>query len=335
MEAVHNFWRDHDESRLEIAEARVRELVCDLSAPAPQPTSQVVVITGWMSRRYGYRLSSRLLKVMNPGYRVQLTRHDRPDAPRSYRYGLRLGFRLLAEAPASAPPFRFALRSPLGSLAILPGSSVESAMAMASYEPIVDEVEGLIAPQGNVDNVQHYPQFENDAARSRFAALLYRNPRELIELAERDPRTAEAAAAVMLAFPSVARWVARVSLVAFGTASPEAADFAAVGVRRVEANTPAPGAGTIPSLEHDGELVFARAGTEPMPVPSTTWLRLEDATLQNGGTVLQGGDLVVYERSADPVLDFVSGQSATVFGSRAQPGAALVTMSPFAEESIT
>lgn len=332
---VKRFLLDHDEHWLEVAAEALGEVVGQLSEQVPAPSSQVIVVTGWTSRRYGYRLSSRVLQAANPGYRVRISRHARPDAPRSRRHdGFQLGFRVEAEAAPDAPRFRFALGSPRGGLALLPGSSPESVRVLQPFEPDVTADPTLHPPRGNVDNVQHYPRYANDRAATWFAALVSRNPQEMIELAERDHRIAELAAATLLTYRPANRWAARLSLVAHGAALTESADYTAVGVRRVEASVPRPGAATVPRLVPQGALVHARVGDVPMPVPSTRWLHLAGATVQNGGTVLQGGELVVYERSADPVLDIVSGQGTTVFGSVAHPEAALVLMNPAAPEAI-
>lgn len=335
IEPVHRFWRDHDQRWLEASSAVLEELIDQLPETTPPATSQVVVVSGWTSRRHGYRLTSRVLAAANPGYRVRLTRHDRPDAPRSRRLdGLRLGFHVEAEAPLDAPLFRFGLGSSRGGLTVLPGSSPESVLAMADFIP-ESSPDQEHPPRGNVDNIQHYPQYASDRAASWFSALVHRNPVEIIELAERDDRMAQLAAAAMRTFDSAPRWAARMSLVASGRDATESADFTAVGVRRVEASVPRANGGTVPDLVPDGNLLRAVVGERPMPVPSSAWLHLTDAVVQNGGTVLHDGDLVVYERSADPVLDIVAGQSPTVFGSVAHPEAALVLENPPADEVIT
>jgi len=68
--------------------------------------------------------------------------------------------------------------------------------------------------------------------------------------------------------------------------------------------------------------------------PSTEWLHLEDALIQDGGTVLVGDSLVLYEEAADPRNDFVAGQWDTVYGSQSHPEAALVRLKEPSEERI-
>lgn len=86
------------------------------------------------------------------------------------------------------------------------------------------------------------------------------------------------------------------------------------------ASTPRP-------VHHRGrDRVTYRAGLETLPVPFQRWLHVKDATVQDGGTVVAGDHLIVYDPSADPRLDFVAGQWDSVFGSRVRPDRVLVRL---------
>jgi len=98
---------------------------------------------------------------------------------------------------------------------------------------------------------------------------------------------------------------------------------------------PAPGTGLhMPIMERDGAVIKFVAGPDVMRQPSQTWLRYENAFLQDGGTVVVGDQLISYEASADPGLDFVAGQWETVFGSRHHPDIALLRRREFADEIV-
>jgi len=335
VDPVLAYWRDQDAEHLARSTAVIRGLIDQLPPELPPITSQVVAVSGWTTRRFGYRFSARILRRINPDYRVTLERFHRPDVPRGRRTdGFRLGFWMEADARPEAPGFRFGVAAPAGEMEILPGSSQESVAAMRTLDVPAATVEHH-PPRGNVDKVQYYPQFA-DRPSSWFSALVHRNPQEFIEVAEvpGNEDLARAAMAVLGTYPATARWAARMGLIAWGLESTESADFELVRIRRVPANMPDPDGATVPLLLPEGRIVHAVRGTRPLPVPSSEWLTLTDARVQNGGTVLENGDLVLYELSADPVRDMVSGQFGSVIGTPAHPDAALVAVSPPAAERI-
>jgi capsular polysaccharide biosynthesis protein len=82
-----------------------------------------------------------------------------------------------------------------------------------------------------------------------------------------------------------------------------------------------------------GTVEFANAA-ELMIAPDRRWLTVDDAYVQDGGTVTSQGTLVSYEVAADPRLRFVSGVWASNFGSAEHPDGMLLLRRRAAENRM-
>jgi capsular polysaccharide biosynthesis protein len=137
-------------------------------------------------------------------------------------------------------------------------------------------------------------------------------------------------------FPSESRWSDRFTAAGRGLDGTFRSDFHVARVERPFAAITAVEGERIARPEFVGGkgVHHAQASGIRFDRPATDWLHLDDATVQDGGTVLADGALIVYEESADPRLDFVAGQWETVYGSSQHPEAALVRLKEPAADLI-
>src|SRR5690606_21469230 len=82
-----------------------------------------VHVSGWISKRSGFRLSQRELQAQNQHYRISIVRERRPDAPHNpVRDGVLVGYRVVATTAEKSPPFRLVVADRHGQLATPPPS---------------------------------------------------------------------------------------------------------------------------------------------------------------------------------------------------------------------
>lgn len=339
---VWSYWRQHDEARLHESAQALRALDERVATHEASATLDVTV-TGWLSGRDGYRLSAAVLRQMNPGYSVQVIRTVRKDVVDRRTHGLRVGYRVSAVGPENPDLFVFGVVARDGLFVHLPASNfaVAEQMKYANQdEPkVVDKNdENRPPPLGYVDSLMHSPRGVSSRPNTWLAAIVHRAPNELLELIDsvHGNFLADEAARLMVTYPVDPFWADRFAQVAYGRAAGFSSNMVPLTVD-VPNPTPEPDdfALPLPELERQGKRVRFTPGNRLLPQPNQTWLRLPNAVVQDGGTVVVGDSLVSYEGSANPSLDFVAGQWDTVFGSRSHPEFALIRMRPLADETIT
>lgn len=338
MSSIHNFWRSNDEGFLTESAAYLRALDKQVGTHVASPIHDVV-IAGWLSTHGEYKISPRLLRRINPGYRLTLKREDRKDVVTGVENeSPHLGFRVEAYSKKVNNPFIFAVVGPDSRVFALPASNPDVAERLTAEYPglkvrIHAPEETPIPPFGYVDYLMQSPRGLTSESSTWLAAIVHRAPRELLDFIDSDQGSFMALEAlkVLPIYPSDASWADRFNLVALGLEGTFVSDLVPLAVERPNSAPSAPTGLTVPDRVTRGKTVEFVPGTQPMPAPDASWLRLTDALVQDGGTVIVGDRLISYEASADPSLDFVAGQWGSIFGSRAHPDAALVRMRPLSE----
>jgi len=333
---VRGYWRTNATTSLDSALG----LLTGLNAKALRhtvPQQQVTSFEGWHAKQGGFAIRTRRLRRMNRGYRVTFEQRGRPDVDEELgSAGLAFGFSLSAVGAVSLPPFRFGVFDRRGNFRPLQASNPVAEQVLESFWPstahaiCVASTGAVHTPLGFIDVVTQLPSASRDES-TWLAALVNRFPAEVYEVAQhsRDPAQAVVAAALLGAVDTNVEWADRFGLLAGERPCGQRSDLVPLEIWRPVvvggagvATTPAPR----PVGIRRGDVWAYHGGPEPLPVPDQQWLVVEEATVQDGGTILSGGRLVVYDRSADPSLDFVSGQWDSVFGAAFVSDRALVRL---------
>jgi capsular polysaccharide biosynthesis protein len=251
----------------------------------------------------------------------------------------KLGFRVSVSAPGDAalPPFSFGATDLSGALLPLEPSNPEVLEAMTQPYSRSGVTFGEVAPgrgrgvKGYLDAVNEGAKVSSMDPRTWLAVLASECPRELFELidAEGMEGSASAVARAVAELDMQPEWVDRFVVLAAGSLPAAKSEFTVVDVRRPLSSETLPTTSLMmPVFVNDGVRRRAVVGDKPIPAPRQEWFHIEDAVVQDGGTVLTEGELIAYEWAADPTLDFVAGQWDSVLGSRARESKALVRRRP-------
>lgn len=340
LEPLFSFRHDHDPDQLRASAAALLSLGRAGIDEARVSGIQRFRAVGWMVPSRRFRLSRRALARINPGYRIRIRRLPRRELGWRGRL-FRSGFVVVAMGPDELPPFALRIVEPKGNLHQLPASNLEAAFALRTVNaahpdlPVPVDYRG---PLGFIDDVVISPLPAPDDRTTWLAALLHTRPDEVFEIVDspHSGELGEVVARLFRAYPLNARWADRFAMSVLGSRGAYESDLTALRIVRFDgpAEVSADEAMLMPVLTRTGQAVTWKAGVEPVPIPSREWLHLPNATVQDGGTILCDGALVVYEHSADPSNDFVAGQWQTVFGSSANREIALVQARPLAERTI-
>lgn len=344
VQLVQDFWRSNDIADLDAA---VQQFVTEGLLAAPQHDGHLAATSfrGWVAKRPGLIVSLRALRSLNPDYRILLNRHSRPDVDLVLGgRGRATGFIVHAIGIVSAPPFIFGVSDLRRRLSGLEASTPLVAADLAGFWPRNGQkLTGPYrpcdrAPMGYIDALSRAPLATSDKG-TWIAELVARHPAEMFEIVQHsnDDAFAAATATHTNGLLSGSEWDDRFAMLVKGTPPTPVSNLVPHSVwRPTEQNkigvdtTPAPR----PHGEHRDGVWSFHDGPELLPVPSQEWLEIDNATIQNGGTVLAGGGLIVYEAAADPTLDFVSGNAGSIYGSRIRRDRALVRVFDTAEETI-
>lgn len=340
---IRGFWRSNDQTYLDESAAYFRALDQKVDTHVASSIHDVV-IAGWLSTHAGYKISARALRRINPGFRFSVKREDRKDVVTGEEgdASIRLGFRIEAFSSNDKNPFIFAVVGPDSRIFALPASNPDVADRLTNGYPglkvtIHTADETPTPPFGYVDYLMQSPRGLTTKPNTWLAAIVHRAPKEMLEFIDSDQGNflARDALNVLSVYPSDASWADRFNLVALGREGTFVSDLVPLVVERPNRDAANPTGLTVPERVLRGKTVEFVSGARPMPAPSSTWLRLTDALVQDGGTVIVDGHLISYEASADPSLDFVAGQWDSIFGSRAHPDTALVRMQPVVDTKVT
>jgi capsular polysaccharide biosynthesis protein len=331
--------REHDPEKLALSASTVRAVTDSLTGPSICSGERATIVTGWLHPRHGFRLSMRALEKVNHGYRFAVTRSTRPELGRAGRL-LRLGYRVEARSSDPNLPFVFAATTWTGELFDLPASNSDAEFRKSFFSrsvPLASLTPDGGGPMGYIDDVTDAPVPDDARPETWLAAIVHRHPAALRELVDSGSGRfiADDAARLSATYAQNARWADKFALSAQGLAGTFQSDLVPLVALTPNPNRiDAPGAMPLPVLVADGRLIRATPGTTLMPVPSDRWLSYSHAAVQDGGTVNTDDGLIVYESSAHPATDFVSGQFSTVFGSYAHPDAVLLRRRPPTETPI-
>lgn len=312
LDADAAYARDGDAAHLRRIAERLATLPDTVGDP---PISRVRwAVSGWVTRR---RLISRPgLRRANPGWSIQVERIRRPDVQSTDRQ--RLGFRVSATGREDASPFKFVLT---GGEAATPSSAEVRAQVRKFGWPFRRRG----TPTAYIEDVTRSP-FADERPDRWVDALVCEYPSRLwafADSADGEPwrprfiRALEASASE--------RWLDRYRLTVGATSLEARSDLLGLSVRRPIPHDAAPVDGLpIPRLHREGDVVRSLGVGSMAPAPGTDWLTVDDAMVQGGGTVWSGRELICYELAADPSNEAVAGQWNHLFGSRANPGLALL-----------
>jgi len=336
LRLVRDYWRTNATASLDSALGVLNGLNTK-AVRHTLPAQQVTSFAGWLAIQDGFAIRTRRLRRMNRGYRVACEQRARPDVDEELGSpGLAFGFCLSAVGPVSLPPFRFGVSDRRGNFRSLPSSNPMAEEVLESLWPGSDHgmcmtSTGAVSNAlGFIDVVTQLPSASRDES-TWLAVLVTRFPAEVYEVAQhsRDPAQAAVAAALLGSVDTDAEWADRFGLLAGERPCGQRSNLIPLEIWRP---TVASGTGVAttsaprPVGIKRGDVWVYHGGPEPLPVPDQQWLVVEEATVQDGGTVLSGGRLVVYDRSADPSLDFVAGQWDSVYGATFVPDRALVRL---------
>ncbi|MET4703234.1 glycosyltransferase family 61 protein [Frigoribacterium sp. UYMn621] len=337
--AIHLYWLDNDEKHLRRSADLLRHLDKRVRSRHTASDVQLVTIEGWLLSKNGYRIRMTHLRKLNPGYRIKIERYVRVEFRRS-RNLPPAGFRVTALGPRSLPPFDFSIADAYGDSHLLPLSNSDALYQARFFPHLIDDgpLDLFEYSHGYIDSIVQSSLGIDDNPSTWLSTLAHLFPAEMLELVEsRFARfLAPIVAELLTLFPSQARWSDRFALAAHGADGAFHSDYTPMRVdavaesSRVIVKHSIP----IPLLRKVGAVHRAVPGERMLPVPDTRWIRLRDARVQSGGTVLADNALVLYEEAADPRRDFVAGQWDSVYGSPTHPEAALVELKPSSVESI-
>ena len=347
IKPIHLYWRTQDERALLSAGETLREAFEVSDSKEFTSAGQIFKLRGWLSVSSGYYLDIRALRDQNPDFSVHVHRHVRRELLRGFRFhGIRPGFEIVARSKLSSASFFFFVTDDSRNLVRLESSNHEARFRCSLLDATnhtLRKHELWPAVGTNVGYVDSVTSTSGVNQRKRtveqwFSSVVHDYPEELLALVDSDEGAFAAAKAAecLIAFPLNARWRDRFELAAHGIQGTFTSDLEALRVGR-------PYGPDEPSQRSDLRLPLlikkdgvARAvpGADFIRSPSTEWLTFEDINLQAGGTVIRGDELICFEAAADPTLDFVSGQWATIFGSQRMADGALVQLSEPAQQTI-
>lgn len=322
--AIGSFWR------------RMRETPSSKSPPGLQIELEFI---GWISRQSPCVVRTSFLRAHNPRYLIKVSRTVRPDVSRgSLRHGLRAGFRVTAFAPTFDEPFQFVLRDPGGLAADIPASNplAEHRMRVVRHETGVPAGSGAVV--GHIDQVGMIL-----FGPSVFHEIVSRRPAQVLRLigeASLGQEFAPDITAILRQLPVFDREADQADLISRGGSADVRSDLSKVRVRRLynqaerrEALASQPRRPVPHPLRTAGRIDYAD-GPITIRHVSPKWHTFTDATVRAGGVVLSDGAIQVYEWAADPVRDFIAGQTGVVFSNALAPDLALVGPSPEHGEGI-
>ena len=291
--AVHEYWLDNDDKHLRRSADRLRRLDRQVESRHTASPIHLVTIEGWLLEKHGYRVRMNHLRKTNPGYRVAIKRYARMDLGRRGNYP-RAGFRVNARGPKSLPPFNFAIADIYGDSHLLPLSNSDALFQARFFPHLIDDapLDLVEHSHGYIDSILQSSLGIDDDPGTWLSTLSHLYPAEMLELIESrfGGFLAATVADLLTLFPSQARWADRFALAAYGAEGTFSSDYTVLRVHAVDlgATTSVDRPIPVPVLKKTGNVVFAVPGERMLPVPDTRWRRLQDARVQNGGTVLVG-----------------------------------------------
>ncbi|MHC5795242.1 glycosyltransferase family 61 protein [Lacisediminihabitans sp. FW035] len=340
IEAVHAFALEYDERYLESAAQLLASISAETHDQHVISPVRTVSLTGWMLSNSGFRIRSRRLRALNPDYTIHVKRYRRPEIDKRDQRPTPAGFIINARSAVESPLFDFRVSDSSGRTYLLPTSNSDAAFQSSFYPHLIDDdgEQSPDQPLGYLDSIRQSP-WPIDGDRSTWLGVLaHRVPTELLTVvdAPQGEPWRETFADLLGVFSSEARWADRFNLTGRGAAGRFHSDFRLVRVDRPPAliEEKSGDGVALPVFDESRRIHRAVPGPVNLRIPSTDWLRLENASVQDGGTVLVGESLVLYESASDPQNDFVAGQWDSVFGSQAHPEAALVNLKELAGDII-
>ena len=141
-------------------------------------------------------------------------------------------------------------------------------------------------------------------------------------------------AEVMTSVAPGTEWADRYEFLASGAGGRFTSGLQPLRVEVPAGTTESPGEFLAPAPARSGDVVKFVPGPVPIPRPGRTWLSVENATLQDGGTITSGANLIAYDPRTYPWLELMQMEARSVFGTKARKDGVLFRQYPKADEEI-
>ncbi len=306
----------------------------------PRTVELGVGVIGWSEALTGPDTAA--LQKANPEYEVTVTRvsrNDRAPFPSSLRCGFRVsaaprgqGMRSAADPSSGA---RFALRfcDWRGRPVRLDTQNLAVRGELGRFDPARSDQVGRL--------VDGWVEWIGRAILSApsgldYAKFLTISPASLFYFADSDVgepwrrRFAE----VMTCVAPGTEWADRYEFLASGADGSFTSGLRPLSVEVPAGTTESPGEFRAPVPVRTGDVVDFVPGPTPIPRPGRTWLSVENATLQDGGTITSGANLIAYDPRTYPWLELMQMEARSVFGTKARQDGVLFRQYPEAADDI-
>jgi Glycosyltransferase 61 len=129
-------------------------------------------------------------------------------------------------------------------------------------------------------------------------------------------------------------WADRYEFLASGAAGTFTSGLEPMRVEVPAGTTETPGEFQAPVPVRARDIVNFVPGSTPIPRPGRAWLRVENASLQDGGTITSDANFIAYDPRTYPWLELMQMEARSVFGCKAQKDGVLVRRYPTADDDI-
>jgi capsular polysaccharide biosynthesis protein len=317
-------------SNLEDDLAVAREMLDKLWMPDKKTRKfkQQIVITGWFSKSNKGKLNAKNLEILNPSYRVRVSRRIRRDLfahRKAYGYfsSFRIVFRQRNFDEVFDKPVNFIIGNESGGFEYLRASNSNAKRSMGAL--LLQAPKRASKALGFIDSVSGI----SDLSELELEDLVLNCTDELLAFANTDK--------------SRFNFISAIEILQFNGRDEQADKFAFIGdvpdykyklsqevsIRRHFLPTKISGRGNqrISMKKLGNGVVESQVTGEAISSPGKGWLDLRDVDLLSGALVLNDGTLENYEHAADPTWDFVSGLWQIQFGSVGRKDCALIKTS--------
>lgn len=325
-----------------------RECLAHIASLLPDPDQPFdpgavefgVGVVGWSEALTGPDRAA--LRKANPEYEVTVTRVSRNDrAP--FPASLRCGFRISAAprgqgAQNGADPSsgaRFALRfcDWRGRPVRLDTQNLAVRGELGRFDPARSDQAGRLV-DGWVEWIGR--SILSAPSGLDYAKFLTISPASLFYFADSEigePWRRRFAEVMTFVAPGT-EWADRYEFLAAGAGGRFTSGLQPLRVEVPAGTTESPGEFRAPAPARSGDVVEFAPGSVPIPRPGRTWLSVENATLQDGGTITSGANLIAYDPRTYPWLELMQMEARSVFGTKAHKDGVLFRQYPKADEEI-
>lgn len=302
----------------------------DTSSLVPEMT---VRFSGWISKRSGFRLSRRELQNRNRNYRLSVDRERRADAPDNpVRDGVLLGYRVVATATQESPPFQLVVADRAGGLVTPPPSSDVARHRLSVLSRNDRDLRFADSDLMFIEDVSVLMP----GVYSDLAIVILSQPEASLDIVNQAAAHgfAEYVLKTLQRAPLLDRESDRAALTALGDAFETTSDLEKLTVARLDEWSASNSSRMTLAPVRKGSLIDYAPGETVLPSPSREWHTINGALVQDGGTIVTGQRLIVYESAADPSINQLSTFGQRAYGSPVNENVALLTRLRLADKVI-